>query len=298
MPFNAVVVRVLVASPGDTGTDRLVVREAMEDWNSLHAESNGVMLLPVTWERDATPEMGERPQGIINRQLVDIADILIGIFWTRLGTPTGEADSGTAEEIERFIEAGKPVSLYFSSQPVAPESVDQAQYARLTEFRRDLEQRGLIDRYESSDELRRKVTATLTRAIRERFVTSLRTDTDEAEAARSVARAVLVAQIEREREISGVDSRGAPRYTTRERLIIQNGGSVAADGLDFSFEAGDADEGSLPFVARPEQPIGRLPPGGSVAYPLIRGFGTVQQWDVVFRWTEGDQEFEERQTLS
>jgi hypothetical protein len=78
-------VRVLIASPGDTVTERKLVREALEDWNSLHAENHGVMVLPLMWERDATPDMRDRPQGVINRQLVDSADMLIGIFWTRLG---------------------------------------------------------------------------------------------------------------------------------------------------------------------------------------------------------------------
>jgi hypothetical protein len=62
MPFGATVVRVLIASPGDTTAARRVLREALDDWNSLHAENDGVMVLPVMWERDATPDMGDRPK--------------------------------------------------------------------------------------------------------------------------------------------------------------------------------------------------------------------------------------------
>jgi hypothetical protein len=122
VPFDARVVRVLIASPGDTVNERQVLRGALEDWNGINADQ-GVMVLPLMWERDATPEMGDRPQGVINRQLVDLADLLIGVFWTRLGTPTSEAESGTVEEIERCIEAGNPVLLYFSSKPVVLASV-------------------------------------------------------------------------------------------------------------------------------------------------------------------------------
>jgi hypothetical protein len=39
---------------------------------------------------------------------------LIGVFWTRVGTPTGIAESGTLEEIERVAAEGKLVMLYFS----------------------------------------------------------------------------------------------------------------------------------------------------------------------------------------
>jgi hypothetical protein len=35
MPFEALVIRVLIASPNDTSTDRRVVREALEDWKTM-----------------------------------------------------------------------------------------------------------------------------------------------------------------------------------------------------------------------------------------------------------------------
>jgi hypothetical protein len=62
--------------------------------------------------------MGERPQAIINRQLVDDADLLFAVFSTRLGSPTGVAESGTAEEIERLRGMQKPVLVYFSQAPL------------------------------------------------------------------------------------------------------------------------------------------------------------------------------------
>lgn len=278
------------------------MQEAIQEWNSLHAERDGVMLLPVVWERDATPEMGERPQAIINRQLVDVADILIGIFWTRLGTATSESQSGTAEEIERFIEADKPVLLYFDSQPVAPDVVDPEQLAALTAYREDLEARGLIDRFVSAEELRLKVTAGVTRTIRARF---METDNSEAEpepqepAMPPVPGAVLIARIDREREMSGFSSTGRPQYRTSSRLAIENRGTVAAEVLSFDFEApGSADDERLPQVlAAEDQVINRLPPGGVLEYPLAMFMGMVPQWDIIFRWHEGSIEYEERQTL-
>jgi hypothetical protein len=32
--------------------------------------------------------MGDEPQKIINKRILKDADLLVGIFWTRLGTPT------------------------------------------------------------------------------------------------------------------------------------------------------------------------------------------------------------------
>jgi len=125
----------------------------------------GVVLEPVLWETHATPEMGARPQAIINRQLVENCDILVGAFWTRLGTYTGTAASGTVEEIEEFRKAGKPVLLYFSSVPVVPESVDAEQYKRLVQFKEQCQKEGLVSRYESiggfREQLQRHITSTL-----------------------------------------------------------------------------------------------------------------------------------------
>ncbi len=107
-------------SPSDMAEERLAVAEAVNEWNAQHAAAEGVVLLPVKWETHALPTSGVRPQEAINRQLIDECDVLIGMFWTRLGTSTGVADSGTAEEIERFVAAKKPAMLYVSERPVSP----------------------------------------------------------------------------------------------------------------------------------------------------------------------------------
>lgn len=112
------------------------------------------ILEPVLWETHARPELGDRPQAIINKQLVDNCDILVGAFWTRLGTHTGEAESGTAEEIEKFRAAGRPVLLYFSSAPVVLDSVDEEQYHRLKEYRSKIKGEGIVFSYDTIGELR------------------------------------------------------------------------------------------------------------------------------------------------
>jgi hypothetical protein len=74
-----------------------------------------------------TPGCGDYPQGLINNQIVDDCDILIAAFWSRLGTATPVAPSGTAEEIGRLRERSKNVLLYFSSAP-SPQSHDPEQW--------------------------------------------------------------------------------------------------------------------------------------------------------------------------
>lgn len=110
--------------------------------------------------------MGDHPQAIINRQIVDKSDILVGVFWTRLGTPTESAESGTAEEIQQFVEDEKPVLLYFSSRPVDLDSINLTEYQRLKDFREKLRSLGLFASYDSADQLRTRLSRDLLSTVR------------------------------------------------------------------------------------------------------------------------------------
>jgi hypothetical protein len=147
----------MIASPSDVMNERNIIREVLAEWNSAHSESRKIVLLPVSFETHTIPEMGGRPQAIINKQILNGCDFLIGVFWTRIGTPTGDYFSGSMEEIEKHIKVGKPAMLYFSSVPVKPESVDQEQYAKLIEFKESCKKRGLYETYEDVNSFRNKL---------------------------------------------------------------------------------------------------------------------------------------------
>lgn len=73
----------------------------------------------VSWTEHAVAEFGERPQAILNGQIVDQADVAVALFYDRLGTPTGEAESGTAERSEVLVDAGKSVAVLVGNRPPA-----------------------------------------------------------------------------------------------------------------------------------------------------------------------------------
>lgn len=155
---------VMIASPSDVAKERRVVREVISEWNESHSLSSNVMLNAIGWETHSSPAMG-RPQEIVNREVVERADLLIAVFWTRLGTPTGKASSGTIEEIESHLSRGKPAMFYFSSVPVEPASVDPEQLSVLQRFKKDMMTRSLIESYDSADELRQKLTRQLAHVV-------------------------------------------------------------------------------------------------------------------------------------
>ncbi len=154
MPQQGQIFRILVASPSDCAKERKAIPEVIYSWNAVHSFRAAAILEPVLWETHATPELGDRPQAIINKQLLTQCDVLIGVFWTRLGTNTGSAESGTVEEIEEFRKTGKPVLLYFSSAPVVPDSINSEQYKKLIEYKKMVEGQGIIFSYDSVGQLR------------------------------------------------------------------------------------------------------------------------------------------------
>ena len=154
MPQQGIIFRALIASPSDCVQERKIIPEVIRAWNAVHSLDRSAIVEPVLWETHSRPAFGDQPQEILNQQLVKSCDLVIGAFWTRLGTPTGKAKSGTAEEIEQFRTEGKPVLLYFSSAPAVPESIDPDQYKALVEYKKGLSSAGLYSVYESLADFR------------------------------------------------------------------------------------------------------------------------------------------------
>lgn len=151
----------MIASPSDVPTEREIVRGVIAEWTAIHAADRSAVLLPVAWESHSAPEMGDRPQALINRRLLKDCDLLVAAFWTRIGSPTGHAESGTVEEIEEHISAKKETMIYFSQAPVRQDSVDSAQYESLKGFQERCKARGLYETYESLEEFREKLSRQL-----------------------------------------------------------------------------------------------------------------------------------------
>lgn len=159
MATTVQVLEVLVASPGDVRAQRTVVQTEVEGWNrGALARRLGVRLEARLWELDSVPELGNGDaQEVLNRQLLDHADIVIALFHARLGTPTQRAESGTAEELQGAIERRLPVHVFVSKADIS-RNHDPVQLQALNEFLDKLGRTGgLIGEFESDDELALKV---------------------------------------------------------------------------------------------------------------------------------------------
>jgi anti-sigma regulatory factor (Ser/Thr protein kinase) len=163
--------QLFVASPSDTSAERMAMRGIIEELNLGVADSRGIVLELVEWETHSWPGVGLDAQDVINHQ-IDVPDIVVGIFWKRLGTQTGRAASGTVEEIENALSLradGHPIEVlvYFNEQNFFPRADELEQVTHVLQFRDQLASRGLLtSSYEGLDDFKAKVRVHLTQIVR------------------------------------------------------------------------------------------------------------------------------------
>lgn len=286
MPFNANVLQVLIASPGDIREERDAVESALHGWNSSRAQREQVILLPRRWESDSVPTMGGDGQEIINAQLVDKSDIVVALFDSKLGMATPRAVSGTAEEIERAMSAGKPVHIWFSDAPVSRDRLASAQ--EVDDFRKSLQSRGLLGTYSDPADLAFQVRQ------------AVESDLDRLDLATPTGRVVAagadpVASFSIENE-QYHDTRGKLRNRTRNpRLTIENHGSAAAE--DLAFELAPLDAGAVPRILEHEI-TPNIPAKGSYSWLVLRMMGSSSNLQMSMKWRENGEERTKVQSVS
>ena len=96
-----------IASPNDVKEERESIVKVIEQINISLGRQKNFMVKPIRWE-DAVPGFSTDTQEVINKQLMpEECDIFIGIFKSRMGTPTPRAESGSEEEVNAAIASFK-----------------------------------------------------------------------------------------------------------------------------------------------------------------------------------------------
>lgn len=98
--------------------------------------------------------MGAHPQAVLNEEILAYADVVVGIFGTRIGTETPEYISGSVEEIKRHVAAGKLAMVYFSHVPVDPNLVNRDQWDALQLFKEECRTGGLYHEFKTKDQFK------------------------------------------------------------------------------------------------------------------------------------------------
>lgn len=174
MPKNETILRVFVASPSDVVEERQSLEDIVRELNLTWSKQLGVRLDLVKWETHAFPGVGMEPQAVINDQINDDYDILIGIIWKRMGTPTSKYESGTIEEFHRAFERyqinpdGIRIMFYFNDSPVSPSQLDLTQLSAIANLKQNLGEKGtLYWTYTSREEFESLLRMHLSRQVQE-----------------------------------------------------------------------------------------------------------------------------------
>ena len=151
----------LISCPGDIEDEISIINKVVKQFNEQFSDVLDINVRTKHWTKNSYPESGGEPQKLLNKQLVKDCDAAIAIFWTRFGTPTDEYGSGTEEEIEEMIEAGKQVFMYFSEKPLPPSKTakNMSEYNKVCEFRERYKSKGLYYTYCSDDEFSKQLFA-------------------------------------------------------------------------------------------------------------------------------------------
>ena len=152
--------QVLISCPGDVHAKfGSIIQDAVNEYNKrissmqksfVRMHGHRVAIEVLYWRESSRAVFltGESGQDVLNDQIVYPADGTIGLFYTRLGTPTEHYESGTVEELEKSLEQGKPVAVI----PIVTEDLprkligDGREFSRLNDYIDSLKngKRGLI----------------------------------------------------------------------------------------------------------------------------------------------------------
>lgn len=149
-----------IASPGDTQNEREICDRVFVDINETQGQQCGFRIESKKWEKDARPGFGENAQDLINKQLLNDFHLFIGIMFTRFGTPTKNAGSGTEEEFNIAFEKKDVIEImfYFNDEKVSPASIDLKQFEKVKNFKQMLSDKGgLYSTYIDANDFERKL---------------------------------------------------------------------------------------------------------------------------------------------
>ena len=135
MPQNVTQFDLLISCPGDIKEEIEVINRTVQKFNDQFSDTLGISIRTRHWSKNSYPQSGGKPQALLNEQFVKKCDAAVALFWTRFGTPTDEYGSGTEEEIEIMLDAGKQVFLYFSDKPIPPSETDWEGYQKVQAFK-------------------------------------------------------------------------------------------------------------------------------------------------------------------
>ncbi|SHJ26080.1 hypothetical protein SAMN04488096_1243 [Mesonia phycicola] len=163
-------INLFISCPGDIQDELNSIEVIVKEINKTIGKISNFVIQIVHWNEDTYTDIGEDGQEIINDQIE--YDILIGILWMRLGTPTKRDKSGTVEEINRAIEnKEKQQLIYFkTATPINLNSINTSELNQVMEFKKELSNKILYKEFESIEKFETLFRLNLSSLIKDKFI--------------------------------------------------------------------------------------------------------------------------------
>ena len=150
--YQANVYKIMIGAPSDIQEEIQIACQVINRWNNINSESKQCILLPLHWSFSSYPSSGSHPQKLLNKQLVERSDLMLAFFGAKLGSATDTDISGTVEEINEHLRAGKKVMVFFRKQ-IDASKVDLEQFQKLKEYRETIRDKVIWDEYNNEHDL-------------------------------------------------------------------------------------------------------------------------------------------------
>jgi len=163
-------INLFISCPGDIKDEINSIELIVKEFNKTVGKFNHFNIQIVHWNEDTYTELGSDGQEIINNQIK--YDILVGILWMKLGTPTQRDKSGTVEEINRAIEnPEKEQLIYFKTEtPNNLNCINTSDLDDIMLFKEELSKKLLYKEFESVDKFDTLFRLNLSNLIKDKFI--------------------------------------------------------------------------------------------------------------------------------
>ena len=138
-------IRIFASCPSDISDELNSLKLVVDEINKTVGKQNSFIIQILNWNEDTYSLQGDDPQDAINQQIDDQYDLLVGLMWMRIGTPTKRDKSGTIEEINRALDNRKNFLIYFKTTP--PSTLNDLvleDIARINNYKKELSDKGVL----------------------------------------------------------------------------------------------------------------------------------------------------------
>lgn len=151
MRYQANIITIFISSPIDVPDDRSLIIRTISGWNQRNGQIRRVFFQPLTWEQMVAPDRGGSVQEVIDSQIGANYDIYLGLMWSRFGSSTSKADSGTEDEFDQAIARhdtgeGLTISFLFKNSAIPQDILDGIQYDKVQQFKKKVAAKGCLYR--------------------------------------------------------------------------------------------------------------------------------------------------------